>query len=57
MAHSPRDHALKAAIRAGIESGVSHRTVPDIMEAVEARPRADGRLVPDAKDDHPPKEG
>ena len=36
--------ALEAAIRDGIESGVSDRTVPQIMEHVEARLRADGRL-------------
>ena len=37
MEQSPRDRALKAAIQQGIESGVSDRTVPDIMEDVEAR--------------------
>ena len=36
--------ALEAAIREGLESGVSDKTVPDIMEDVEARLRADGRL-------------
>jgi len=36
--------ALKAAITEGMESGVSDKTVPDIMEEVEARMRADGRL-------------
>ena len=36
--------ALKAAIREGLGSGVSDRTVPQIMEEVEARLRADGRL-------------
>ena len=36
--------ALEAAIREGIESGVSDKTVPEIMEDVEARLRADGRL-------------
>ena len=35
---------LEAAIREGIESGVSDKTVPEIMEDVEARLRADGRL-------------
>ena len=41
---SAKYRALEAAIREGIESGVSDRTVPDIMEDVEARLRADGRL-------------
>ena len=36
--------ALEAAIRAGLDSGVSDKTVPEIMEDVEARLRADGRL-------------
>ena len=36
--------ALKAAIREGLSSGVSDKTVPQIMEEVEARLRADGRL-------------
>ena len=36
--------ALKAAIREGLRSGVSDKTVPQIMEEVEARLRADGRL-------------
>ena len=36
--------ALEAAIREGIESGVSDKTVPEIMEDVEARLRADCRL-------------
>lgn len=57
MAQSPRDHALAAAIQEGLESGVSDRTVLDIIEAVEARLRADGRLGSKAKGDHPPKEG
>lgn len=35
---------LNAAIREGIDSGVSDKTVPQIMEDVEARLRADGRL-------------
>ena len=41
---SAKYRALEAAIREGIESGVSDRTVPDIMEDVEDRLRADGRL-------------
>ena len=35
---------LEAAIREGIESGVSDKTVPRIMADVEARLRTDGRL-------------
>ena len=36
--------ALKTAIREGLSSGLSEKTVPQIMEEVEARLRADGRL-------------
>ena len=36
--------ALKQAIQEGLDSGVSDKTVPQIMEEVEARLRADGRL-------------
>jgi len=36
--------ALKAAIQEGLDSGVTDKTVPQIMEEVEARLRADGRL-------------
>ena len=57
MEQNLRDHALAAAIQEGLESGVSDRTVPDIMKAVEARLRADGCLRSEAKSDHPPKEG
>ena len=35
---------LEAAIREGIDSGTSDRTVAQIMDEVEARLRADGRL-------------
>ena len=35
---------LKAAIQEGLAGGVSDRSVPQIMEEVEARLRADGRL-------------
>ena len=45
-----RDHeesiklqALRSAIREGLESGVSDKTVPEIMEEAEARYRTDGR--------------
>ena len=41
--------ALEAAIRDGIESGVSDKSVLQIMEHVEARLRADGRLQPDVE--------
>ena len=50
MAQSPREQALAAAIQVGLESGVSDRTVPDIMKAVEARLRAAGRLQNDVED-------
>ena len=36
--------ALKSAIQEGLESGVSDKTVPQIMGEVEARLRADDRL-------------
>ena len=36
--------ALKSAIKEGLDSGVSDKTVPHIMEEVEARLRTDGRL-------------
>lgn len=36
--------ALKSAIQEGLESGVSEKTVPQLMEEVEARLRTDGRL-------------
>lgn len=36
--------ALKAAIQEGLDSGASKRTVSQIMEEVETRLRADGRL-------------
>lgn len=35
---------LKAAIQNGIESGVSEKTLPQIMKDVENRLRADGKL-------------
>jgi len=35
---------LKDAIREGIESGESKKSVPEIMDEVEARLKADGRL-------------
>ena len=36
--------ALRSTIQEGLESGVSNKTVPQIMDEVEARLRADGRL-------------
>jgi len=36
--------ALKLAIQEGLSSGVSDKSVTDIMEEVESRLRADGRL-------------
>ena len=36
--------ALKSAIHEGLESGVSDKTVPQIMKEVEARLRTDGRV-------------
>ena len=35
---------LKSEIQKGLDSGVSNKTVPQIMEEVETRLRADGRL-------------
>ena len=46
-----RDHerraeleAVRVAVQEGLDSGSSEKTVPSIMEEVEARPRSDGRL-------------
>ena len=36
--------ALQSAIHEGLDSGVSDRSVPQIVETAEARLRADGRL-------------
>jgi antitoxin ParD1/3/4 len=41
-----RFQTLKAAVQEGLDSGVSDRTVPQIMEDVEERLRANGRLQP-----------
>ena len=35
---------LNAELQAGIDSGISEKTVPQIMKSVEARLKADGRL-------------
>ena len=37
-------HILQAAIREGLESGMSDRTISEIAEEGEARLRRDGRL-------------
>ena len=37
-------HVLQAAIREGLESGMSDRTISQIVEEGEARLRRDGRL-------------
>ena len=39
-----RFQALKAAVQEGLDSGVSNKTIPAIMEEVEARLRGEGRL-------------
>ena len=44
QANNAKFYALKAAITEGMESGISGKSVPDIMKAVEERMRADGRL-------------
>ncbi|MEQ9168031.1 MAG: type II toxin-antitoxin system ParD family antitoxin [Fulvivirga sp.] len=36
--------SLKAAISAGIESGISDNSIPDIMKEVESKMKKDGRL-------------
>ena len=41
---SAKVKALKNAIEDGLNCGASDRTVPQIMEGVEIRLRADGRL-------------
>ena len=41
---SAKLQALRSAIQEGLDSGVSDKTVPQIMEEAEARLRADGCL-------------
>ena len=41
---SAKFRALKAAIHEGLDSGESNKTATGIMEEVEARLKADGRL-------------
>lgn len=54
-----RDHerstgleALQAAVREGLDSGPSDKTVPSILEDVEARLRSDGRRRPAVANDN-----
>ena len=42
--HNATFHTLKVAIQEGLDSGVSEKTIPQIMSEVEARLRAGGRL-------------
>ena len=44
QAKNAKFSALKAAITEGMESGISDKSVPDIMKEVEERMKADGRL-------------
>ena len=44
QAQNAKFMALKQAIQDGLDSGVSDKSVPQIMEEVEARLKADGRL-------------
>jgi antitoxin ParD1/3/4 len=44
QAKNAKFSALKAAITEGMDSGVSGKSIPDIMNEVEERMRADGRL-------------
>ncbi len=39
-----QEEALRAAVQEGLDSGPSDKTIPSIMEEVEARRRRDGRL-------------
>lgn len=43
-AKNSRFQMLKTAIQEGLDSGVSSKTVPDIMEEVEVRLQDEGRL-------------
>ncbi len=44
QAKNTRFLELREAIQKGIDSGVSDRTLPEIMKEVEARLKSDGRL-------------
>ena len=43
---SEKFQALKTAIQEGLDSGISSRSVKDIMRDVEERLRVDGKLPP-----------
>ena len=43
-AKNARFSALKEAITEGMESGISNKSIPDIMKEVETRMKNDGRL-------------
>lgn len=43
-AKNARFSALKDAITEGMESGISNKSIPDIMKEVETRMKNDGRL-------------
>lgn len=44
QANNGKFYSLKAKIIEGIESGVSNKSLPEIMKEVEARMQKDGRL-------------
>ncbi len=44
QAKNAKFSALKTAITEGMDSGISDKSVPEIMKEVEERMRADGRL-------------
>ena len=44
QANNAKFFALKQALNEGLKSGVSNKTLPEIMEAVEKRMKSDGRL-------------
>ncbi len=44
QANNAKFHSLKNKLVEGLESGVGTKSLPEIMEEVEARMREDGRL-------------
>ena len=44
QAENSKLQELKAAVQEGLDSGVSNKTIPAIMEEVETRLRDEGRL-------------
>lgn len=44
QANNAKFFELKRALNDGLESGISNKTLPEIMEAVEKRMKANGRL-------------